>query len=209
MSVILCYGDSNTHGTAPIETLGVMSRHARPDRWPNVLAASLTTSHEIISEGLPGRTTVHDDVIEGGMRNGLTVMPAILQSHKPIDLLVIMLGTNDLKPAFGVGSFEIARSVERLVRAARLEDAHKQELIVAPVPVVETGVLAPVFAGAEQRQRTLSADLAKAADRLGCAFWDAGAHAQVSMVDGVHWDRTAHHKVGRAIATKISQIVQS
>jgi lysophospholipase L1-like esterase len=73
----------------------------------------------VISEGLPGRTTVHDDLVEGGKRSGLEVLPAILPSHAPLDLMLLMLGTNDLKPRFSVTAAEIARSIERLVVEAR------------------------------------------------------------------------------------------
>lgn len=200
MSVILCYGDSNTHGTMPIETLGLGQRHPPGDRWPDAMAAALGPGHQVLSEGLPGRTTVHEDVVEGGMRNGITVLPAILHSHKPIDLLIIMLGTNDLKPAFGVGAFEIARSVERLVLAARAEGVHRTEVIVAPAPVVETGSLTEVFAGAEARQRGLAGHLRTAAQRLGCGFVEAGAHIAVSPVDGVHWSAEAHRSFGGGMA---------
>jgi lysophospholipase L1-like esterase len=67
----------------------------------------------VISEGLPGRTTVHDDTVEGGKRSGVEVLPAILPSHAPVDLMLLMLGTNDLKPRFSVTAAEIARSLER------------------------------------------------------------------------------------------------
>ena len=91
MAVILCYGDSNTHGTTPLTRIGVFERHAPGDRWPDVMAASLGQGHTVISEGLPGRTTVHDDPVEGGIRNGLTVLPAILHSHKPLDLMLLLV----------------------------------------------------------------------------------------------------------------------
>ena len=106
MAVILCYGDSNTHGTPPMANLGVQDRHSPGQRWPDVMAAALGPDHRVIDEGLPGRTTVHDDPVEGGMRNGLTVLPAVLHSHRPVDLLVLMLGTNDLKHRFSVTGFD-------------------------------------------------------------------------------------------------------
>ena len=155
MAVILCYGDSNTLGTKPVTQLGALERHDPGDRWPDVMATALGPDHVVLSEGLPGRTTVHDDLIEGGMRNGLTVLPAILHSHAPIDLMILMLGTNDLKNRFSVTAFEIARSLERLILATRAEAIVPDILLVAPVPVREAGVLADVFAGAETRQEGL------------------------------------------------------
>lgn len=204
MAVILCYGDSNTHGTTPLLQLGQFGRHAREDRWPDVMARALGSDHQVISEGLPGRTTVHDDMVEGGMRNGLTVLPAILHSHAPIDLMVLMLGTNDLKNRFSVTAFEISRSLERLIVATRAEGVVKDILLVSPVPVREAGVLKDVFAGAEARQQGLSGFILAAAERQGVRFFDAGSVVSVSPVDGVHWDVAAHHAMGAAMAQAVA-----
>ena len=205
MAVVLCYGDSNTHGTKPLVSLGAFERYARGDRWPDVMADRLGTEHSVLSEGLPGRTTVHDDLVEGGMRNGLTVLPAILHSHKPIDLMVLMLGTNDLKHRFSVTAFEIARSVERLVVATKAEGVVQDILIVSPAPVKEAGVLTDVFAGAEARQAGLANHLADVAERQGCGFVDAGASVEVSSVDGVHWNVAAHHAFGATMAHAVKE----
>ncbi|MGB1035038.1 MAG: GDSL-type esterase/lipase family protein [Primorskyibacter sp.] len=203
MAVIVCYGDSNTHGTQPMTAAGVSHRHPVPDRWPEAMAQALGPAHTVLSEGLPGRTTVHEDVVEGGARNGLAVLPAILHSHKPIDLLIVMLGTNDLKPHFGVSGFEVARSVERILRAARAEGVHARDLIVAPAPVREAGCLAPVFAGAETRQRGMGEHMGRVAGALGSGFVDAGNHVTVSPDDGVHWDGAAHRQFGLVMAKAV------
>jgi lysophospholipase L1-like esterase len=203
MAVILCYGDSNTHGTKPLKEVGKLERHGPGNRWPDVMAAILGADHTVISEGLPGRTTVHDDIIEGGMRNGLTVLPAILHSHCPIDLMVLMLGTNDLKNRFSVTAFEIARSLERLIVTTRSEIDVKDILLVAPVPVKEVGVQANAFAGAEARQAGLTEHIAAAAERQGCDYLDAGQHVAVSDVDGIHWDVDAHHNFGAVMAQAV------
>jgi len=205
MATILCFGDSNTHGTTPLTRLGVFDRYPRGQRWPDVMAAALGPQHEVIAEGLPGRTTVHDDLIEGGCRNGLSVLPAILHSHRPIDLLVILLGTNDLKHRFPVTAFEIARSVERLGREAMAEGVVQDLMLVAPVPVRETGVLADTFAGAEARQTGLDPHIKDAAARLDAGFVAAGAHIAVSPVDGVHWEASAHQHFGAAMAEAVAQ----
>lgn len=204
MPVVLCYGDSNTHGTRPITRIGHLDRHDRADRWPDVMAAALGADVQVIAEGLPGRTTVHDDPVEGGARNGIAVLPAILHSHRPIDLMVVMLGTNDLKPRFSVTAWEIARSVERLCLAARAEGVVADLMILAPVPVIEVGTLDDAFAGAEARQDGLARHLADVADRIGAGFLDAGAFASVSPVDGVHWDAAAHHALGAAMARAVA-----
>lgn len=200
MAVILCYGDSNTHGTCPLPELGADLRYAPEDRWPDVMGRALGSGHQVIAEGLPGRTTVHDDLIEGGMRNGMTVLPAILHSHKPIDLLVLMLGTNDLKIRFSVSAWEIARSVERLALAARAEGVVGDIVLIAPAPVRETGTLREVFAGAEARQEGLDAHIETAAARLGCGFVRAGDHVGVDPEDGVHWSAASQRAFGAVLA---------
>lgn len=205
MATILCFGDSNTHGTVPLTQLGMFARYPRGARWPDHLARALGPAHEVIAEGLPGRTTVHDDPVEGGVRSGLAVLPALVQSHRPIDLMVVMLGTNDLKPRFAVTAFEIARSVERLGRLAQAEGAVADLLLVSPVPVRALGVLSETFAGAEERQVGLPGYLRDAAGRLGAGFLEAGLTQEVSGVDGVHWTEAAHRDFGAVIHAAVAE----
>lgn len=204
MPVILCYGDSNTHGTVPMMQRGGDARFAPGARWPDVLARELGPSHQVIAEGLPGRTTVHEDPVEGGMRNGLSVLPAVLHSHKPLDMVIVMLGTNDLKNRFSVSALEIARSVGRLVTCVRAELPGTDVVLVAPAPVVETGSLAEVFEGAERRQAGIEGHMRDVAEELDCGFVAAGRHVSVSPVDGVHWDEAAHRDFGTALAACIA-----
>ena len=88
-------------------------------RWPGVLRAALGAGFEIVEEGHPGRTTVHDDPVEGAHKNGRTHLRAILESHWPLDLVIISLGTNDLKFRHGVSAFDIASSIGTLVDLVR------------------------------------------------------------------------------------------
>jgi len=203
MTTILCFGDSNTHGTMPLDQLGVLGRYPRGARWPDVMAKALGPAVEVIAEGLPGRTTVHADPVEGGVRSGAAVLPAILHSHAPIDLMVLMLGTNDLKPRFSVTAHEIARSVERLARMAMAEGVVADLLLVAPVPVTQSGVLAEVFEGAEAKQVGLSHQIKAAADRLSAGYLEAGLHIAVSPRDGVHWEAEAHDTFGHVMAEAV------
>ena len=111
MKTVLLYGDSNTYGTAPMGALGDARRFGADIRWAGHVARALAGRAEVIAEGHPGRTTVHDDPIEGAHRNGLSVLPAILESHAPLDVVAIMLGTNDLKARFSVTAADVALSV--------------------------------------------------------------------------------------------------
>ncbi len=200
---ILVFGDSNSHGTPPLASLPAEGRHAKADRWPEVMAMEL--GREVITDGLPGRTTVHDDPVEGGARNGAAVLLSSLHAHKPLDLVIIMLGTNDLKSRFSVSAWEIARSVERLVGMVRQEGVAKDVMVVAPAPVRETGVLREVFAGAEHRQTGLSEHLAAMAETSGFGFLDAGAFVSVSDIDGVHLETEQHHSLGKAVAEVVRE----
>ncbi|TKB94918.1 MAG: hydrolase, partial [Mesorhizobium sp.] len=113
MRSVLCYGDSNTHGQIPGR--GPLERYGPDERWPGVLRAELGPDWYVIEEGLSGRTTVHDDPIEGAHKNGRTYLRPCLQSHATLDLVIIMLGTNDLKIRFNKPPSEVAMGIGCLV----------------------------------------------------------------------------------------------
>src|SRR5690606_5752286 len=94
---------------------GPLERYPRDRRWGGVLEKNLGAGWQVIEEGLSGRTTVHDDPIEGAHKNGRTYLRPCLQSHAPIDLVVIMLGTNDLKVRFHKPPSEVAMGIGCLV----------------------------------------------------------------------------------------------
>jgi lysophospholipase L1-like esterase len=205
---ILCYGDSNTHGTMPMPDLGSMGRYVRQTRWPGQLAA-LLPDWQVIEEGLPGRTTVHDDPIEGAHRNGLTVLPAILESHRPIDVVILMLGTNDLKQRFSVNALDIALSLEKLVLAIRgsgcgPDGAAPGVILVAPPPILEVQDLGVMFAGGQAKSHDLGPRLAALARALEVPFVDAGALIGVSEIDGIHYDEPAMAALAQAFAQAVT-----
>jgi lysophospholipase L1-like esterase len=206
--VALCYGDSNTHGTLPMATLEDMGRLGPAERWPGVLAAELGAGWRVVEEGLPGRTTVYPDPISGAHKNGLALLPAALESHRPIDVVVLMLGTNDLKHRFQVPPVEIGDSVGLLVHLIRHSymgpgGAHPAILLVAPPPVLEAGCLAEIFEGGAAKSARLAAAYADVARRHGCGFLDAGEAIASSPLDGVHFDAAEHGKLGRAVAAAL------
>lgn len=200
MRRVLIYGDSNTFGTAPMSGLGVQAVHSRGTRWGDVLAHALGSDFDVVIEGLPGRTTVFDDPIEGSYRNGLAVLPAILHSHKPIELLVICLGTNDLKHRFGLLAQDVALGLARMAREALASGVVGEVLLVAPPPVKERGDFADMFRGAEARGSGLADHVARFAEVEGAAFFDAGNVIAVDDADGIHWSVEAHHSLGIALA---------
>ncbi|WP_238366678.1 SGNH/GDSL hydrolase family protein [Mesobacterium pallidum] len=200
---ILCYGDSNTYGTPPMERLGVSGRYAPEVRWPGVLRAAL--GRPVIEAGLPGRTTCHDDPIEGRYRNGLSVLPAILHSSTPLDLMILKLGTNDAKQRFSLTGFDIALGVGALIQRARADLPDLPILVICPAPVKERGCLAPIFAGAEARMARLSSDMARIAKSHGTHYLDASAIIETDPLDGVHYSAEAHKTLGIAVADKIKE----
>lgn len=209
MRTILLFGDSNTHGTMPVTELGASGRYGRDERWAGLLQ-HLLPDWEVITEGLPGRTTVHDDPIEGAHRNGLTVLPALLESHRPLDAVLVMLGTNDLKERFSVNAGDIALSLERLVRlilssAAGPGGRAPGVLLVAPPPIVEVGCLQGMFRGGAVKSQALAAEVAAAAARQGVPFLDAGQLVSASPIDGVHYDPPANPALAVGFAAAIRQ----
>ena len=207
--VMVCFGDSNTHGSPPWTGTDPAPRFGPDVRWPGLLADGLGPSWRVYEEGLPGRTTVHPDPVDGEYLSGLAALPMVLGTHSPVDLLVIMLGTNDLKARFSVGATDIAASVERLVRRARTfcTDSGRpvpDVLVVAPAPVDEVGDLREMFRGGAEKSRRLGPLLREVADRLGAAFVDAGEHVRTSGVDGIHLDPDAHRTLAGAIGAAVS-----
>lgn len=207
---ILVFGDSNSHGTMPLSRLGGVERHPKSARWPEVMARALET--EVISEGHPGRTTVHDDPIDGAFKNGMRALPAILESHRPLDLVIVMLGTNDCKARFCLRGWDIAAGVGKLAQVVQASNAGPggvapRVMLVAPVPVEESGVLAEMFQGGRARSRAIAPALRDEAERLGCAFFDAGRVAQVDMVDGVHMNASAQAALGLAMGDAVAAVL--
>jgi lysophospholipase L1-like esterase len=207
MPVVLCFGDSNTHGSHPARVGQVGSRFDRETRWPGAMAAELGPDWYVIEEGLGGRTTVHDDPEVGVHKNGETALLPILESHKPIDLIIIMLGTNDLKKRFDVPGHDIAKSVGKLAGIALNSGHAAKALLVCPPLVVERGPMAEMFTGAEQRGASLPARLAQMAADIGTGYLDASTMICVDPVDGVHFDAAAHKLLGQTIATRVQAMM--
>lgn len=207
MPTVLLYGDSNTFGTPPMETLGEDRRFDAATRWPGVLRAVLGPDVTVIAEGHPGRTTVHDDPVEGAHRNGLTILPAIIESHRPIDLAVLMLGTNDHKGRFALNGFDIASGAKRLVQVMQASGHVKRILWICPPPPLERGCLAGMFHGAEGRSGTVAGYMMTMAAELGADFLDAGTIIAVDPLDGVHLNEAAHATLGKAVAERVKTIL--
>ncbi len=205
---ILFYGDSNTWGFDP-ET---GNRYPYEKRWTTVCAKKLGAKYNCIPSGMNGRMTIFDDPLKA-CRNGTEGLDYALQTHKPLDLFVLMLGTNDLKHTGATGS---ASGMEQLV--SKILSSNKRYSLSSPVfpngakillisPVLlnqnidETG-----WYDAKAESQKLSDLYREIAEKYGLEFLDAAAITDPSPVDGVHLSAEGHEKIGLAVAEKIAEI---
>lgn len=197
---IMCFGDSNTWGFIPVSA----ERYDRQTRWTQVMASALGEDYEVVEEGMNGRTTVWDDPVDGLM-SGLEYLKPCLISQKPLDKVLVMLGTNDLKDRFGVTAPEIAKSAGRLVRMIQSSDAGPngsapKVVLMAPPPIVA----GPDGFGLRQAGLVKSEWFAKSfaaiAGELGCEFVNTGDYIESSPLDGVHFSAESHRTLGVVMA---------
>jgi len=208
---VVCFGDSNTHGTIALTHPLDMRRYGPDIRWPTRMAAALGPDWHVIEEGQPGRSAVVDDPVEGIHKTGIRVLPALLETHRPIDLVIVMLGTNDLKMRFSLPASDIAISVGRLLLMigqsnAGPAQAAPRALLVSPVPIEETGFLGEMFTGGAVKSRKLAPYYQAIAARHGAGFFDAGSVAAVDPVDGIHLLEDGHAAIGAGLAQTVQGI---
>lgn len=210
MRSVLCFGDSNTHGQIPGGT--PLNRYVLAERWPGILERELGARWRVIEEGLSGRTTVRDDPIEGAHKNGRSYLKPCLQSHAPLDLVVIMLGTNDLKARFSQPPSEVAMGMGCLIYdikelAPGPRGKIPEIMIVSPPPMLDDiKEWEPIFSGAPQKSRRLALEFEIIADSLEVHYFDAGSVASCDPLDGFHINAEAHRALGIAIAREIESI---
>ncbi len=213
MKAILCYGDSNTWGSATRP--GDDQRYAMSERWPGILQSELGSGWTVIAEGLPGRTSVHPDPVEGLWLDGSAYLHPCLRSHRPLDAVAIMLGTNDLKQRFHVSPGDIAGGIGALLAIVRKSEAGPlggvpKMLVICPPPILEQhGELSrfdDMFSGGYEKSVRLAPLYAEIAREHGAAFLNAGEFIQSSAFDGIHLDLDAHAALGRAVAGKMREL---
>jgi len=207
MKTVVCFGDSNTWGYMPSGE----GRYPFEKRWTTIVQRELGDNYFVIPEGLNGRTTVFEDPVEGD-KSGLSHLSTILETHKPMDLIVILLGTNDLKNRFGLNAYDIGLSVERLVKLVKKSDAgidgHSPVVILISPP----SILQSIFLSFNEDSIRKSHDLSKYYEEVARVndihFIDADKIIKSSPVDGIHWEAEDHAKLGKAVAKKIKEILE-
>lgn len=206
---IVCFGDSNTHGYQA----STGGRFRYEERWTGLLQEYLGTDYLIREEGMSGRTTVFSDPLFEGL-NGLEYIYPCLMTHEPVDLLLIMLGTNDMKQRFGVNAANIAKGLSRLASKAiaspeAWRDGKPNLLLIAPPPIdpayEKTPVVHEMGLGCAEKSIEFAAHFRLVAENLNCHFLDAGTIPDIGMVpiDHMHLNARSHVLLARRLAQVI------
>jgi lysophospholipase L1-like esterase len=207
---ILAFGDSLTWGFVA----GKDDRHDFDDRWPNALAAGLAGKARVIEEGQNGRTTVFDDETTFESRNGAVALPLLLITHQPLDLVIIMLGTNDIKFAARCRAFDASMGMERLIQIVKTANYMKgyripQVLIMSPPCLVPTKDewFNDLWGHAIAESKLFARHYARVAEELGVHFFDAGSVAVADPTDGGHLDAENTRGIGAALVPVVKKIL--
>jgi len=212
---ILCFGDSNTHGYCadPADCADGGIRFNEDERWTRLLQKALGDDYLVIEEGLSGRTTCFDDPIHEGL-NGLNYIYPCLKSHEAVDLLIIMLGTNDTKDRFYASAACIGIGMARLAKKAMATECwgdHKPNILVVAPPHIGEGMLSSeVSATMGQLCVEKSRELAKyykmQCDLIGCHFLDAQG-CEFNTIDYMHLTRNGHSQLAQKLAALVPTLV--
>ena len=212
MRQILVYSDSLTWGIIPL----TRQRFPFDQRWPGVMEISLNQSGRnvrVIEDCLNGRRTVWEDPFRPG-RNGLTGLQQRIEVNSPLDLVILLLGTNDFQSMHDFNVWHSSQGIATLVNAIRTAPIEPgmpvpPVLVVAPPALQEPkGPIAPKFLGGEKKCLDLASAYRKVCEELGCHFFDAGSVTTTSLVDGVHLDADQHIRLGKAIAEVVAGLLR-
>lgn len=207
---VLCYGDSNTWGYIP----GTGGRFPQEIRWTGIAQRELGQGYQILEAGLNGRSTVFEDPFEP-FRCGVAGLGYALLEAAPIDLLVLSLGTNDLK---FTGSAGAARGVATLITQARQVWTEAKLSVRTPILVFAPILLHPDiweidpwpwsgFAQSYEKSLDFWRTYRQMADEFHVHLLNAAEYADPSAVDGIHMEAESHLRLGRAAAEAIRQIL--
>ena len=199
MKQILCFGDSNTFGLVP----GENSRYPWGVRWTSILSEKLgAQEYHVVEEGLCGRTSIFDDPLRDG-RNSVKLLPTLLESHAPLDLVTVMLGTNDCKTIFGASAQVIAQGIQRLIGQIRQYAPNSKILIISPIHlgdhVWEPGFDPEFCKNSIQVSKELAEAYHRIAEAENVEFLDASRYADPSKRDQEHMTEEGHRNLAEAV----------
>ncbi len=207
MKTILCYGDSNTFGFNPKDN----NRLKRHERWPNILKKGLDDQFHVIEEGLNHRTTIWDDpVLEH--KNGKTYLVPCLHSHKPIDLVILMLGSNDLKSRFNLSASDIGDSIgvlaDLVLNSRTANNCLSPELLIlSPPKFGNVTRYAEMLEGYQEKEQKLASYYELVAKESGCHYFDISKYIQCPDTDGLHMEPPEHREQGTLLIPVVQAIL--
>ena len=214
---ILCYGDSLTWGWVPVTEGAPTMRYPYKDRWTGAMASHLGAGYHIVEEGLSARTTSLDDPNDPRL-NGSAYLPSALASHLPLDLVIVMLGTNDTKSYFHRTPYEIAYGMAKLVGqiyasagGVGADYAAPKILVVAPPPLAPMPhpFFQGMFKGGHEKTAALAGQYRAMADFMKVSFFDAGSVITTDGCDGIHFTVENNATLGKALAQKVTEILSA
>lgn len=209
MKRIVCFGDSNTWGY----DAKTGDRFSDSIRWCTLLQRLLGSEYQVIEEGLSGRTAVSEDSLFEGL-NGYTYIHPCLMSHYPLELVVIMLGTNDTKERFGLTSYNIAQGITRIALKAKATlEANAVEtpkvLVVAPPPIdkkyYNTEVGRSMGKDCDLKSQEISRYLLELLQPHGIEFLDTKGIVHMNEIDYMHLDENGHKILSKLVFDKIKK----
>lgn len=199
---ILCFGDSNTFGISPVNG----KRLSEIERWPTLLKQMLGTGFEVIEAGEPNRTLVNNPPFMGD-KSGIKYLKPYLEAHT-VDVVIIQLGTNDLKARFALSAIDIGKALEKLVLAIKAfyhDKAQPKIIILSPPKVYEVGSYKSIYAGAGKKAEQLSLEFKAMAYRHTCEFLDCYPLIQPCKKEGIHLPVSEH----RELANSLKDVVRT
>ena len=209
---VICFGDSNTHGY----NSKTMGRFSEEERWPKLLGKFLGEDYDVVEEGLEGRTACFDDPLFEGLCGFNYIYPCLM-THKPVDLLIIMLGTNDVKERFSATPTNVAKGMDRLIQKAidtTVAFRNKPNiLLICPPPInpgyEETDVYGEMGDNCVEKSRALAPLYEDVAKQKGIHFIDAGSIDGIDMYpyDHMHLSLDAHNNLAQYLAKVIPDMI--
>ena len=208
MKNILCFGDSNTYGLVP----GTMNeRYGWNVRWTSIVDEKLRDrGYRVIEEGLCGRTTIFEDELRDN-RRGVDMLPALLETHNLIDIVILMLGTNDCKTAYSSSPELIGKGIEKLLGQISMYAPHSKILLMSPIflgeRIWEDGFDGEFDKHSIEISKKLPHVYEKLARRKEIYYLKASDYAQPSSIDMEHLDEEQHQKLALAVVDYLEQMI--
>ena len=209
---IICFGDSNTWGYNPASG----TRYDENTRWPMALQNMLGDEYQIIEEGQNGRTIANPDQWEWGCKCGMDYIIPMVESHKPFDLVIIMLGSNDLKAKFHLPAGDIAGSLQNMLMRTKsflqYQCGIQPKILIVSPPYLGENLASSPFAPffdtdtAVENSKRLAYWYELVAKQFDCEFMDAASICKAGEIDNLHLTEEGHKKLAEGIYSKILEM---